>query len=114
MFLFQIESNLLNLCKNTNNLHTQKTAVIDSFGQKKALSKAVSFVTKTLKDPLQTMTLCAPNEKQDKGNLAQKGLSNNTKFDFGATKNHGLQWVFNCPRHLNLNIFSGGYFSIAG
>ena len=42
-----------------------------------------------LKDPLLTMTLCAPNEKQDKGNLGQKGLSDNTKVDFGATKDHG-------------------------
>ena len=40
------------------------------------------------------MTLCVLNEKQDKGNLGQKGLSDNTKVDFGATKNHGYQWVF--------------------
>ena len=32
------------------------------------------------------MTLCAPNETLDKGNLGQKGLSDNTKVDFGATK----------------------------
>ena len=31
-----------------------------------------------VKDPLLTMTLCAPNENQDKGNLSH-----------GATKNHG-------------------------
>ena len=39
--------------------------------------------------PLLTMTLCAPNVKRDKGNLDQKGLSDNTKVDFGATKNNG-------------------------
>ena len=32
------------------------------------------------------MTLCAPNKKQDKGNLGQKGLSDNMKVDFGATR----------------------------
>ena len=42
-----------------------------------------------LKDPLLTMILCAPNEKQDKENLGQKRLSDNTKVDFGATKDHG-------------------------
>ena len=42
-----------------------------------------------LKDPLLTMTLCAPNETKDKGNLGQKGLSDNTKVDFGAKKDHG-------------------------
>ena len=42
-----------------------------------------------IKEPLLTINLCAPNEKQDKGNLGQKGLSDNTKVDFGATKNHG-------------------------
>ena len=40
------------------------------------------------KDPLLTMTLCAPNEKQDKGNLGQKELSDNMKVDFGAMKSH--------------------------
>ena len=33
--------------------------------------------------------LCAPTEKQDKGDLSQKGLSDNTKVAFGATKDHG-------------------------
>ena len=39
-----------------------------------------------LKDPLLTMALCAPNEKQDKGNLGQKGLSDNTKVDLGPRR----------------------------
>ena len=42
-----------------------------------------------LKDPLLTMTLCVPNEKQDKGNIGQNGLSDNTKVDCGSPKNHG-------------------------
>ena len=42
-----------------------------------------------LKDPLLTMTLCAPNERQDNGNLGQKRLSDNTKVDLGTTKDHG-------------------------
>ena len=42
-----------------------------------------------LKDPLLTMTLRVSNEMQDKGNLGQEGLSDNTKVDFGATKDHG-------------------------
>ena len=32
---------------------------------------------KLFKDPLLTVTLCALNETQDKGNLGQKGLSDN-------------------------------------
>ena len=40
------------------------------------------------------MTLCAPSDTKDKGNLGQKGPSDNTKVDFGAKKNHGWQWVF--------------------
>ena len=53
--------------------------------------KAVFFKIMHLgiKDPLLTMTLCVPNEKQDKGNLGQKGLLDNTKVNFGATKDHG-------------------------
>ena len=47
------------------------------------------LLRKKIKDPLLTMTLCAPNEKQNKGKLGQKGLSDNTKVDFGATKNQG-------------------------
>ena len=43
----------------------------------------------SVKDPLLTMILCAPIEKQDKGNLGQKGLSDNTEVVFGATKDHG-------------------------
>ena len=42
-----------------------------------------------VKDPLLTMTICAPNGKQNKGNLGQKRLLDNTKVDFGATKGHG-------------------------
>ena len=42
-----------------------------------------------LKDPLLTMILCAPIEQQDKEDLGQKGLSDNTKVAFGATKGHG-------------------------
>ena len=38
---------------------------------------------------LLTMTLCAPNEMLDNGNLGQKGLSYNSRVDFGATKDHG-------------------------
>ena len=41
-----------------------------------------------LEDPLLTMILFAPNEKQDKENLGQKRLSDNTKVDFGAMKDH--------------------------
>ena len=40
-------------------------------------------------DSLLTKILCAPNEKPDKGNLGQKGLSDNAKVDFGVTKDHG-------------------------
>ena len=40
------------------------------------------------------MILCAPYEKQDKGHLGQKGLSDNTKLDFGSRKDHDLQWIF--------------------
>ena len=29
-------------------------------------------------------------KKKDKGNLGQKGLSNDTKVDFAATKDHSL------------------------
>ena len=47
-----------------------------------------------VKDPLLTMILCAPNEKETKGNLGQKGLTDNTKVDFGAAKDQGWQWVF--------------------
>ena len=39
------------------------------------------------------MILCATNEKSDKGNLGQKGLSDNTKVNFGAKKDHGSQLV---------------------
>ena len=42
-----------------------------------------------IKDPLLTMTLCAPNETKDKGHSGQKGFSDNTKVDFGAKKDHG-------------------------
>ncbi len=35
------------------------------------------------------MILCAPNETQDKENLGQKRLSDNTKADFEAKKDHG-------------------------
>ena len=41
------------------------------------------------------MVLCAPIEKQDKGNLVPKRLSDNAKVDCGVTKDHGKQWVFN-------------------
>ena len=46
-----------------------------------------------IKDSLLTMILCAPNKKQEKGNLGQKGLSDNTKVDFGVTNDHGQEWV---------------------
>ena len=32
---------------------------------------------------------CSPNEKQGKEDLGQKRLSDNTKVEFGATKDHG-------------------------
>ena len=48
-----------------------------------------SVISKSVKDPLLAMTLCAPNEKQDKRNLGQKGLSDNKKVDFGAMKDDG-------------------------
>ena len=44
-----------------------------------------------LKDPLLTMILCAPNEKQNKGNnKGQTGLSDNARVDFGAIKGSWL------------------------
>ena len=55
------------------------------------------------KDLLLTMILCLPNEKQDKGNLGQKGLSDNTKVDVGATRNHGKQWVSNFPKMIEFD-----------
>ena len=61
----------------------------DNKGKSRDDTCKACWMKQTLKDPLLTMTLCAPNEKQDKGNLGQKGLSDNTKVDFGATKNHG-------------------------
>ena len=42
-----------------------------------------------LKDSLLTITLCVLNQKRDKRNIGQKGLSDNMKVDFGATKDHG-------------------------
>ena len=41
------------------------------------------------------MMLCLSNEKQDKGNLVQKGLPDNAKADSGATEDHSCQWVVN-------------------
>ena len=38
--------------------------------------------------PLSNMILCSPNEKQGKENLGQKRLSDDTKVEFGATKDH--------------------------
>ena len=36
------------------------------------------------------MILCAPTEKEDKGNLGSRNrLSDNTKVDFGARNDHG-------------------------
>ena len=49
----------------------------------------IPFFVFFFKDPLLTMIICAPNEKQDKGNLGQKGLSDNMKVAFGPTKDHG-------------------------
>ena len=43
-----------------------------------------------LSDPLLTMILCAPNEKQDKENLGQKRVSDNTKVDEGSRLAMGL------------------------
>ena len=67
-------------------VHDAKFVSVCQTWSKKATTK--SFET-SFKDPLLTMTLSAPNEKQDKGNLGQKGLSDDTKVDFGATKDHG-------------------------
>ena len=39
------------------------------------------------RDPLSSVTLCAPREKQSKGNLGQQRLDD-VKVEFGATKNH--------------------------
>ena len=44
----------------------EKTVVITSGKHRNILE--------SIKDPLLTIILCAPNEKQDKGNLGQKGL----------------------------------------
>ena len=54
-----------------------------------AMLKANNRDVRQLKGPSLTITLCAPNEKHDEGNLGQKELSDNTKVHFGATKNHG-------------------------
>ena len=35
------------------------------------------------KDPMLTMILCAPNDKENEGSLGQKGLSDDTEVDFG-------------------------------
>ena len=40
------------------------------------------------------MMLCSPNEKQGKENFDRKWLSDDTKFKFGATKDHGHQLLF--------------------
>ena len=42
-----------------------------------------------LKDLLSNVILCSLNEKKGKENLGQKRLSDNTKVEFGATKDHG-------------------------
>ena len=54
-----------------------------------ALTLNYLYGLSSFKDPLLTMILCAPIEKQDKGDLSQKGLTDNTKVTFGATKDHG-------------------------
>ena len=56
---------------------------------KKRLPTSGKTILWYFKDPLLTIILCAPIEKQDKGNLGQKGLSDNMKVAFGATKDHG-------------------------
>ena len=56
---------------------------------KKGSCRRIRLFAKSFKDPLLTMILCASIEKQDKGDLGQKGLSDNTKVAFGATKDHG-------------------------
>ena len=62
------------------------------FTSRNYLSSPVNIYS--LKDPLLAMILCAPIERQDKGNLGQKGLSDNTKVVFGGTKDDGYQRVF--------------------
>ena len=42
-----------------------------------------------LEDLLSNMILCSLNKKQSQENLGQKRLSDNTKVEFGATKDHG-------------------------
>ena len=61
------------------------------------------FVLKT--NCLLSVIFCTPNEKQDKENLGQKQLSDNTGVDFGATNViNGYQWA------LRLAIF--GLFTV--
>ena len=56
-------------------------------------NKIMAVEKEPLKDPLLTMTLCAPNEKQDKGNLGQKGLSDNTKgLSLKRGMERGMEW----------------------
>ena len=44
-----------------------------------------------IKELLSTIIICGPHENQSKENLSQKRLSNDTKVDFGTTKDIGLQ-----------------------
>ena len=72
-----------------------------------------------LKDPLLTMTLRAPNETLDKGNLGQKGFSDNTKVDFRTTKDHGQQWVLKPPGNTSTSLkkrkgYCGGMVGVNG
>ena len=43
------------------------------------------------------------NEKREKRNLGQKALSDSTKVDFGARKDHGWQGVLNITRYQRIN-----------
>ena len=40
-------------------------------------------------DPLSNIIFCSQSEKQGKENSGHKRLSDNTKVEFGATKDHG-------------------------
>ena len=42
-----------------------------------------------VKAQLFSMILCRANEKQDKENLGQKRLSDNTKVDFSTSRDYG-------------------------
>ena len=66
------------------------------------LNNYILFTNEILKGPLLTMTLCAPNQKQDRNNLGQNGLSDNTKVEFW---HHEESWLA-MGLYLLLTLFS--------